>query len=41
MSDEKDYTFGHQKVSSNQKRSLIDEVFSDVASKYDIMNDLM
>ena len=33
--------FGFQKVTATQKRLLVDEVFSDVAGKYDLMNDLM
>lgn len=33
--------FGFKKVSKNQKRSLVDGVFSNVANKYDLMNDLM
>ncbi len=33
--------FGFQKVSADRKRSLVDDVFSDVANKYDLMNDLM
>ena len=33
--------FGFKKVSADRKRSLVDDVFSDVASKYDLMNDLM
>jgi Fe-Mn family superoxide dismutase len=33
--------FGFQKVTAEQKRLLVDEVFSDVAGKYDLMNDLM
>lgn len=33
--------FGFTKVSGAQKRSLVDSVFSNVASKYDLMNDLM
>ena len=33
--------FGFQKVTAKQKRLLVDEVFSDVAGKYDLMNDLM
>jgi demethylmenaquinone methyltransferase/2-methoxy-6-polyprenyl-1,4-benzoquinol methylase len=37
--DKKD--FGFEKVSATQKRTLVDEVFSDVAKKYDLMNDLM
>ena len=30
--------FGFQKVTAKQKRLLVDEVFSDVAGKYDLMN---
>ncbi|MDG1436338.1 MAG: bifunctional demethylmenaquinone methyltransferase/2-methoxy-6-polyprenyl-1,4-benzoquinol methylase UbiE [Rickettsiaceae bacterium] len=33
--------FGFKKVSSAEKRTLVDGIFSDVASKYDLMNDLM
>ena len=33
--------FGFKKVDYKQKRSLIEEVFSSIAPKYDIMNDLM
>lgn len=33
--------FGYQKVSHPEKKNLINEVFSSVASKYDVMNDLM
>jgi len=33
--------FGFKKVDYKQKKSLIEEVFSSVAPKYDIMNDLM
>jgi demethylmenaquinone methyltransferase/2-methoxy-6-polyprenyl-1,4-benzoquinol methylase len=33
--------FGFRKVTSQEKRSLVDGVFSDVASKYDLMNDIM
>jgi demethylmenaquinone methyltransferase/2-methoxy-6-polyprenyl-1,4-benzoquinol methylase len=33
--------FGFKKVSSAEKRTLVDGVFSDVAGKYDLMNDLM
>ena len=29
--------FGFQKVTAEQKRLLVDEVFSDVAGKYDLM----
>lgn len=38
-SDEKN--FGFQKVSADEKRQLVDEVFNDIATKYDLMNDLM
>ena len=37
--DEKD--FGFKKVSPEKKRALVDEVFNEVANKYDLMNDLM
>ncbi len=33
--------FGFKQVDENQKSSLVKEVFSSVASKYDIMNDFM
>jgi demethylmenaquinone methyltransferase/2-methoxy-6-polyprenyl-1,4-benzoquinol methylase len=33
--------FGFEEVTSGQKRTLVDSVFSDVAGKYDLMNDLM
>lgn len=39
--DEDNINFGFKKVTSKQKRSLVDGVFSDVAGKYDLMNDLM
>lgn len=34
-------SFGFKDVPKNEKKSLVNEVFSSVASKYDIMNDLM
>jgi ubiquinone/menaquinone biosynthesis methyltransferase len=34
-------TFGFKEVLKAQKKGLVNEVFSSVASKYDIMNDLM
>ena len=37
----KNYNFGYTKVNSKQKTKLVQNVFSRVASKYDIMNDLM
>lgn len=33
--------FGFKKVSFEDKRNLVQDVFSDVAKKYDLMNDLM
>ncbi|MEM9741615.1 MAG: class I SAM-dependent methyltransferase [Pseudomonadota bacterium] len=33
--------FGHQQVTSEEKTVLVNEVFSSVAERYDIMNDLM
>ena len=33
--------FGYTKVKPGEKTQLVQEVFSDVANKYDIMNDLM
>ncbi|GJQ15692.1 hypothetical protein GpartN1_g7483.t1 [Galdieria partita] len=37
-----DYThFGYRSVPKNAKTSMVGSVFSDVASKYDVMNDLM
>lgn len=41
MNDKDDKNFGFEKVTSDQKRTLVDKVFSDVANKYDLMNDLM
>lgn len=38
---EKNETFGHKKVQSEERQSLVNEVFSSVASSYDVMNDLM
>ena len=37
----KDYNFGYTKVNSKQKTKLVQNVFSSVASSYDVMNDLM
>ena len=34
-------SFGKRKVSQNEKTNLVQEVFSKVASKYDVMNDVM
>lgn len=41
MTDSKQTHFGYQDVNENDKAGLVGEVFSSVASKYDIMNDLM
>ncbi len=41
MKTEKTVDFGFRKVASDEKSGLVREVFSSVASKYDIMNDLM
>jgi len=37
----KNYNFGYTKVNSKQKTKLVQNVFSNVASNYDRMNDLM
>jgi demethylmenaquinone methyltransferase / 2-methoxy-6-polyprenyl-1,4-benzoquinol methylase len=39
MSEKTD--FGFKKVNKNEKQSLVESIFSNVASKYDLMNDLM
>ena len=36
-----DSNFGYTKVTSKQKTKLVQEVFSKVSKKYDLMNDLM
>lgn len=41
MNDKDEKNFGFEKVSSQEKRTLVDGVFSDVAGKYDLMNDFM
>ena len=33
--------FGFKKIEANEKQSLVNSVFSNVADKYDLMNDLM
>ena len=38
---EKNDSFGFQKVPSEERQSLVNAVFSNVASAYDVMNDLM
>ena len=37
----KNYMTNPVEVTSGEKRTLVDDVFSDVANKYDLMNDLM
>ncbi|WP_212522955.1 bifunctional demethylmenaquinone methyltransferase/2-methoxy-6-polyprenyl-1,4-benzoquinol methylase UbiE [Actibacterium sp. MT2.3-13A] len=39
--DEKTTHFGFQTVAEDQKAGLVHDVFTNVASKYDVMNDLM
>lgn len=43
MNDRKDDSidFGYQKVARSEKKNLVANVFQSVASKYDVMNDLM
>lgn len=41
MNEKGEQNFGFKKVSAKEKRSLVDDVFSDVAGKYDLMNDFM
>lgn len=41
MTDEKRTTFGFEEVSEAEKVSRVDGVFRSVASKYDVMNDVM
>lgn len=38
---EQETNFGFQRVQEDAKEGLVKEVFSDVATKYDIMNDIM
>lgn len=39
--DERNVSFGFQKVEADQKPTLVDGVFASVAQRYDLMNDLM
>lgn len=39
--NQEEKNFGFEKVSSKQKRTLVDALFSNVADKYDLMNDMM
>lgn len=41
MSDKQSTDFGYQKVAKEEKAGLVANVFHSVASKYDLMNDLM
>jgi demethylmenaquinone methyltransferase/2-methoxy-6-polyprenyl-1,4-benzoquinol methylase len=41
MSEERTVDFGYEKVSESEKSARVAEVFSSVAGKYDLMNDLM
>ena len=41
MNNEKLVNFGYQRVSSEEKTRRVGEVFDSVASRYDLMNDLM
>ena len=41
MSEEKTTHFGYQTVATDDKQAMVANVFHSVASKYDIMNDLM
>jgi demethylmenaquinone methyltransferase/2-methoxy-6-polyprenyl-1,4-benzoquinol methylase len=41
MSDQDKTHFGYKQVESNEKENLVASVFSSVADKYDLMNDLM
>lgn len=36
-----DYYFGYKKIDKSEKQSMVNSVFSNVSSKYDIMNDVM
>src|SRR5512142_1732183 len=41
MSDERTTHFGYREVPASEKEKLVGRVFTSVASKYDLMNDLM
>lgn len=41
MSEEKTTHFGYQTVATDDKQSMVANVFHSVAAKYDVMNDLM
>jgi demethylmenaquinone methyltransferase/2-methoxy-6-polyprenyl-1,4-benzoquinol methylase len=41
MPDDRDTHFGYRTVPLGEKQALVDEVFTSVARRYDLMNDLM
>ncbi|MEJ6393046.1 bifunctional demethylmenaquinone methyltransferase/2-methoxy-6-polyprenyl-1,4-benzoquinol methylase UbiE [Gymnodinialimonas sp. 2305UL16-5] len=41
MADERTTHFGYQEVAEDQKAGMVHGVFTNVASKYDVMNDVM
>ena len=41
MPVERDTHFGYRSVPLAEKQALVDEVFTSVARRYDLMNDLM
>ena len=41
MPAERDTHFGYRSVPLAEKQALVDEVFTSVARRYDLMNDLM
>src|SRR5512142_841014 len=41
MSDERTTHFGYREVPASEKEKLVGRVFTSVAAKYDLMNDLM
>ncbi|HLW26033.1 MAG TPA: bifunctional demethylmenaquinone methyltransferase/2-methoxy-6-polyprenyl-1,4-benzoquinol methylase UbiE [Steroidobacteraceae bacterium] len=41
MSEQRTVDFGYEKVSESEKSARVREVFNSVASRYDLMNDLM
>ncbi|WP_088342930.1 MULTISPECIES: bifunctional demethylmenaquinone methyltransferase/2-methoxy-6-polyprenyl-1,4-benzoquinol methylase UbiE [Rhodomicrobium] len=41
MNDTPQTSFGFRKIDQNERQSLVNDVFSRVANRYDVMNDLM